>query len=82
MHGSTLPEVGYRRGMDILKTITGKAGDLGQVKDDVIFLRDEAKEIMREIGELQALAMSLMMRQAKCVAAVKRLKDFVGLDDD
>ena len=62
------------------KGVAGKAGDLGEVKNDVILLRDEATEIMREIGELQKLAMSLMMRQSKMIAAISRLKDFVGLD--
>lgn len=66
--------------MDILNTLKNKAGDLGEVKNDVVLLRDEAKEIMREVQELQKLANSLLMRQAKCLAAIGRLKDFVGLD--
>jgi hypothetical protein len=65
---------------NIIKKVTDKAGDLGEVKNDVILLRDEAQEIMREIGELQKLAMSLLMRQAKIIGAIGRLKDFVGLD--
>ena len=64
----------------VAKGVAGKAGDLGDVKKDVILLRDEATEIMREIGELQKLAMSLLMRQSKMIAAIGRLKDFVGLD--
>ena len=31
--------------------LAGKAGDLGEVKDDVLLLRDEAKQIMAEIEE-------------------------------
>ena len=72
--------LGYVRPMDILNTLKNKAGDLGEVKKDVVLLRDEAKEIMREIQELQKLATSLLMRQAKVLAAIGRLKDFVGLD--
>lgn len=66
--------------MDILNTLKGKASDLGEVKKDVVMLRDEAKEIMREIQELQKLSTSLLMRQAKVMGAIGRLKDFVGLD--
>ena len=66
--------------MDILGTLKDKVGDLGKAKDDVILLRDEAKEIMREIGELQKLANSLLMRQAKVMGAIGRLKDLVDLD--
>ena len=73
--------------MDILKTIGDKAGDLldktgdlGKVKNDVILLRDEAKEIMREITELQKIANSLLMRQAKVMAAIGRLKEFASID--
>ena len=66
--------------MDILNTLKGKASDLGEVKKDVVLLKDEAKEIMREIQELQKLATSLLMRQAKVMGAIGRLKDFVGLD--
>ena len=47
-----------------------------------MLLRDEAKEIMKELAQLQALAMSLLTRQAKIMSAIGRLKDFVGLDDD
>ena len=36
--------------------------------------------MMREIQELQKIANSLLMRQAKVMAAIGRLKDFVGLD--
>lgn len=70
----------YRRGMDILNQLKGKAADLGEVKDDVVLLKNEAKEIMREIQELQKIANSLLMRQAKVMSAIGRLKDFVGLD--
>lgn len=73
--------------MDILKTIGDKAGDLldktgdlGKVKNDVILLRDEAKEIMREITELQKIANSLLMRQAKVMAAIGRLKELASID--
>jgi hypothetical protein len=73
--------------MDILKTIgdkagdlVDKAGDLGKVKSDVILLRDEAKEIMREITELQKIANSLLMRQAKVMAAIGRLKELASID--
>jgi hypothetical protein len=66
--------------MDILGTIKDKVGGIGKAKDDVILLRDEAKEIMREIGELQKLANSLLMRQAKVMGAIGRLKDLVDLD--
>ena len=66
--------------MDILKTIKDKASDLGEVKDDVLLLKNEANEIMREIAELQKIANSLLMRQAKVMGAIGRLKDFVGLD--
>jgi hypothetical protein len=61
-------------------TVAGKAGDLGEVKDDVILLKDEAQEIMREITELQKIAMSLLLRQGKMIASINRLKEFVGLD--
>lgn len=66
--------------IDIIKKVADKAGDLGHVKDDVILLRDEAEAIMKEIGELQKLAMSLLMRQAKIIGAIGRLKAVVGLD--
>ncbi|KAB2892644.1 MAG: hypothetical protein F9K40_18035 [Kofleriaceae bacterium] len=66
--------------MDILKTIKNKASDLGEVKDDVLLLKNEANEIMREIAELQKIANSLLIRQAKVMGAIGRLKDFVGLD--
>jgi hypothetical protein len=73
--------------MDILKTLgdkagdlVDKAGDLGQVKKDVVLLRDEAKDIMKEIQELQKIANSLLMRQAKVMAAIGRLKEFANID--
>lgn len=66
--------------MDILKTIKNKASDLGEVKDDVLLLKNEANEIMREIAELQKIANSLLIRQAKVMGAIGRLKDFVGID--
>ncbi len=66
--------------MDILKTIKNKASDLGEVKDDVLLLKNEANEIMREIAELQKLANSLLLRQAKVMGAIGRLKDFAGID--
>lgn len=65
---------------DAAKSVAGKAGDLGEVKDDVVLLYDEAQEIMREITELQQLAMSLLMRQGKMLAAINRLREFAGLD--
>jgi Mg2+ and Co2+ transporter CorA len=65
---------------NIIKKVTDKAGDLSEVKDDIILLRDEAQEVMREIGELQKLAMSLLMRQAKIIGALGRLKALVGID--
>jgi hypothetical protein len=46
----------------------------------MILLRDEAAEVMREIGELQKLAMSLLMRQVKIMGAIGRLKGVVGID--
>lgn len=64
--------------IDIIKKVA--SADLGQVKDDVVLLRDEAELIMKDIAELQKLAMSLLMRQAKIMGAIGRLKAVVGLD--
>ena len=66
--------------VDAAKGIAGKAGSLGEVKDDVILLKDEAQAIMQEIEELQRIAASLMDRQARVIDAIGRLKDFVDLD--
>lgn len=65
---------------DILKKVAGKAGDLGTVKDDILLLKDEADEIMKEIAELQRIAMALMARQVKIAAAIHRLKEFASID--
>jgi hypothetical protein len=56
------------------KGLAGKTGDLGKAKDDVVLLKNEAVEIMKEIEELQKIAASLMQRQKKVMDAIGRLK--------
>ena len=65
---------------DLVKTVAGKVGDIGDVKDDVLLLKDEAQEIMQEIEELQKLAVSLLERQVRVMESLGRLKNFAGLD--
>lgn len=57
-----------------------RAQGLSEVKDDVILLKDEAGEIMREIEEVKKLAISLMERQQRVIEAIGRLKGTVGID--
>jgi hypothetical protein len=54
-----------------------KASGLGGIKDDVVLLKDEAVAIMKEIEELQKIAVSLMARQKKVMEAIGRLKGVV-----
>jgi hypothetical protein len=56
------------------KALAGKAGDVGKIKDDVVLLKNEAVEIMKEIEELQKIAASLMQRQKKVMDAIGRIK--------
>lgn len=56
------------------KGLAGKAGDLGKLKDDVVLLKNEAVDIMKEIEELQKLAASLLQRQKKVMEAIGRIK--------
>lgn len=53
-----------------------KAKGLGDIKDDVVLLKNEAVEIMKEIEELQKIAASLMQRQKKVMEAIGRVKGF------
>jgi len=64
--------------LDDLMESGGGFGALGEAKEDVVLLKDEAVEITREIKELQRLAASLMERQERVVGAIGRLKDLVG----
>jgi len=57
----------------------GGFSSLGQAKDDVILLKDEAIEIKKEIEEVQRLAASLMDRQKRVMEAIGRLRDIAGV---
>lgn len=57
----------------------GGLSSLGQAKDDVILLKDEAIEIKKEIEEVQRLAASLMDRQKRVMEAIGRLRDIAGV---
>jgi hypothetical protein len=59
---------------DMMKKAAGSAGSLGEIKKDVVLLKDEAVSIMKEIEELQKIAASLMQRQKKVMEAIGRLK--------
>jgi hypothetical protein len=60
---------------DALKKAKNLAGNAGELKDDVVLLKNEAVEIMKEIEELQKIAASLMARQKKVMEAIGRIKD-------
>ena len=62
---------------DLMKKAAGSAGSLGEIKGDVVLLKDEAVAIMKEIEELQKIAASLMQRQKKVMDAIGRLKGVV-----
>lgn len=59
---------------DMLEKAQGMAGNAGGLKDDVVLLKNEAVEIMKEIEQLQQIAASLMERQKKVMDAIGRIK--------
>jgi prefoldin subunit 5 len=60
---------------DMMKKAAGLAGSAGNIKEDVVLLKDEAVAIMKEIEELQKIAASLMQRQKKVMDAIGRIKN-------
>ncbi len=66
--------------LDDLMETGGGFGAIGEAKDDVVLLWNEAQEINREIKEVKVLAASLLERQQKVMDAIGRLKGIVGLD--
>ena len=55
-------------------SILDKAKGLGDMKNDLVSLKDEAVAIHKELEELQKLAASLMQRQKKVMDTIGRLK--------